>query len=157
VWVLPQAIEAVYQFALRDYVNFMRDVGKVKPPYTVEAGLAGVKNGDLYMTDQRGGEIFGPMYDDVKLRETLLNDSEAEQEKFLLRLFEKIFDQSGRERPAYYNGFPRDPMRLIADSLNVTVSRPWMRGRSGAVPVRTSRKRNCGSTALRAVFCLNAP
>jgi hypothetical protein len=114
LWVLPQAIEAVYQFALRDYVTFMRDVSNVKPPYTVEAGLVGVKNWDLYVTNQRGGEIFGPMYDDVKLRQTLLNDSEIEQEKFLLRFFEKIFDQSGRERPPHYNGFPRDPMRLIA-------------------------------------------
>jgi hypothetical protein len=114
-WVYPQVIEMVFRLSLAAYVRFMRDICGSKPPYTVEGGIIGVKNWDLYVTyDHGAGENFGPMVGDVQLRQTLLNDTDEEQERVLLKLFQKIFDQSGGERPLYYNGFPRDPMRLVA-------------------------------------------
>jgi hypothetical protein len=54
------------------------------------------------------------MYGHVKLRQTLLNDTEAAQQKVLLKFFELMFDQTGNRRPTHYNGFPPDPRRVIA-------------------------------------------
>lgn len=114
-WVHAQVVETVFQLSLASYVRFMRDICVSKPPYTVEGGIIGVKNWELFVTHNQGaGENYGPMNSDVQLRQTLASDTEEEQERFLLKLFQKMFDQSGRERPLYYNGFPRDPKRLVA-------------------------------------------
>lgn len=105
--ILQTPIEQVYLDSLPAYLNFIKQVSGVTVPVTVEAGLVGVKGWELIVATGYGpATSAGTMYEDVKVRRVLNNDDDETRKKFLLDLFQSIFDQVGVDRPAGLNGFP---------------------------------------------------
>jgi hypothetical protein len=101
--VAEDHLEGVMVSHLPLWVKFMRNVVETPPPYTVEAGIVNIERWHLQSMHASGGELFSK---DIILRDTLKDDTQAEQYRFLLRFFEGMFNQAGLDRPPHLNGFP---------------------------------------------------
>ncbi|WP_051953723.1 hypothetical protein [Methylocapsa aurea] len=100
------SMEHTFHQTLPKYLTFMKDVMKCEPPYTVEAGIVGVK-GRALMIMQHRTTSSGNMYEDVVWLRLILNTASADTwDKFLLTFFEKVFSQTGKVRPDGLYGFP---------------------------------------------------
>lgn len=106
--VLLRPIEAVFYHALRRYAAFLQSIGQAEPPYTVEAGIVGIKNWTLALFDPSyGAQYPGAIYqDEIVLRQVLSNLEGETIDKFLLEFFERIHEQTGYPRPSNLFGFP---------------------------------------------------
>lgn len=105
--IFQASIEQVYLDSLPRYLDFIKQISGVLLPVTVEAGLIGVKGWELIVATGYGpAKSAGTMYDDVKVRRIFSTDDDEVRKKFLLELFQAIFDQVGVDRPAGLNGFP---------------------------------------------------
>jgi hypothetical protein len=93
--------------SLNLYFEFLRDASGAEPPYTVEAGLHGVKARNLVNAGSTVGnaKIFE---DSFELRRVLRDSDRATQDKFLLEFFELMHGQTGHPRPHKLYGFPPD-------------------------------------------------
>jgi hypothetical protein len=105
--VSSENIEFITIQSLKRYLDFFNDVSEIKPPYTVEAGLHGVKGKNLVISGAplRNAKIFE---DRFELRRVLHSTDRATQDKFLLEFFEQMHDQTGHPRPQKLYGFPPD-------------------------------------------------
>jgi hypothetical protein len=111
-WLLSRSVEHNTAESLNLYFEFLRDVSKIEPPYTVEAGLHGVRgrslvNTGMVMTNTsvRQAKVFE---DHFEIRRVLHKTDLATQDKFLLEFFELMHGQTGHPRPANLYGFPPD-------------------------------------------------
>jgi hypothetical protein len=97
------------------YFEFLQEVSKIEPPYTVEAGLHGVKGRNLV----NNGSVIGNarvFEDSFELRDVLHSTDLTTQDKFLLEFFELMHGQTGYSRPPKLYGFPRSgcyPSRAV--------------------------------------------
>jgi hypothetical protein len=97
----------VFYNSIRQYSAFLETIGRVAPPYTVEAGIIGVKDWTLVISDQSGAQYLGEMYQgEVWVRKILSEMTDATMDSFLLTFFEKVYDQTGYPRPMGLYGFP---------------------------------------------------
>lgn len=106
-WLISHSTEKAFAETLYHGLEFMRSVG-IALPVKVIAGLTGVKDRRLVVSGATLG-LYGRMTTDgVEHVAILHNDSLETQDKFLLAFFEKIFDQTGNQRPHKLCGFPPD-------------------------------------------------
>jgi hypothetical protein len=104
-WLPSYSVEKITAESLNFYFEFLGDVSKIEPPYTVEAGMHGVKGRNVV----NSGSIVGntKVYEDsFELRHVLHSTDLANQDKFLLEFFELIHGQTGYRRPPKLYGFP---------------------------------------------------
>lgn len=106
--ISSQNVELTIMGSLNSYLEFQRDVNKIKPPYTVEAGLYGVKGWILIHPDLtfRRDAKFHP--NSFELRRVLNSADLDVQRKFLIEFFELMHKQTGYPRPQKLYGFPPD-------------------------------------------------
>jgi hypothetical protein len=107
-WLLSMSIERTIIESLNLYFEFMRDVSKIEPPYTVEVGLHGVR-GHLLIVSRTTLSSAGKVFENsFELRRVLHNTELKIQDKCLLQFFEMMHDQTGHPRPHKLYGFPPD-------------------------------------------------
>jgi hypothetical protein len=106
-WLISHGVEQNTAESLNLYLEFFREVSKIEPPYTVEAGLHGVKGRTLVNSGSTIGNarVFE---DSFELRRVLHSTDLTTQDKFLLEFFELIHGQTGYPRPPGLYGFPPD-------------------------------------------------
>lgn len=98
-WYIVTAAEDAFLETLRYGLAYMRDVAEVELPIKVTAGVAGMKGRRVVVSGAALG-MHGRMMTDAIEHTMIFHDDLIEaQDKFLLQLFEKIFDQSGNSRP----------------------------------------------------------
>jgi hypothetical protein len=76
-------------------------------PVKVTAGVLGMHRRQLVIQGEVIGRRGRMMTNEVHHTMLLQDGSHEAQDKYLLQLFEKIFDQSGNRRPRGLNGFPK--------------------------------------------------
>jgi hypothetical protein len=84
----------------------MKGIAGVELPVKVIAGVVGLKGRRVVVSGTGLGVHGHMMTNEVHLERVFHEDSIEAQDKFLLELFNKIFDQSGAPRPRI-NGFPK--------------------------------------------------
>ena len=105
-WYLTQACEHAFAETLFHVLEFMTTVSNAKFPVRVIAGVTGLKERTLVVSGEpvsRRGKFWT---NDVRHEATLPDASLKSQDAFLIKLFEKIFDQTGSARPQGLFGFP---------------------------------------------------
>jgi hypothetical protein len=107
-WLLSMSIERTIIESLNLYFEFLRDVSKIGPPYTVEVGLHGVKGHLLIISGATFSSAGKGFENSFELRRVLHNTELKTQDKFLLEFFEMMYDQTGHPRPHKLYGFPPD-------------------------------------------------
>ncbi len=105
-WYLTESCEKAFPETLFYVLEFMTTVTNVKFPIRVIAGVTGLKGRTLIISGQPTGAYGRFWTDDVRHEATLPDASLKSQDAFLLKLFEKIFDQVGTPRPQGLFGFP---------------------------------------------------
>ena len=106
-WLISYGVEHNTAELLNLYFEFFREVSKIEPPYTVEAGLHGVKGRTLVNNGSPIGnaKVFE---DSFELRRIFHSTDLATQDKFLMEFFELMHGQTGYPRPPGLYGFPPD-------------------------------------------------
>ncbi len=95
------------QGSLPNYIDFVRNIG-IEPPYTLEAGVVGIKNAYLGVPRDYDDGLRGPIHtNELVCRRTLNDASETSIQEFLLGFFEELFDIAGYNRPENFKGFPK--------------------------------------------------
>jgi hypothetical protein len=107
-WYVLTSAEQAFLNALNCGCHYLKNVANAEWPIKVVAGVVGMKGRVLAITGTTLGGYGKMMNDAVDLTMILRDDSKATQDKFLLQLFEKIFDQSGHARPKGLHGFPKE-------------------------------------------------
>jgi hypothetical protein len=100
-WYLAESCERAFAETLFYVLEFMTTVSNVK-----FAGVTGLKDRTLMISGQPTGTHGRFWTNDARHEATLPDDSLKSQDAFLLKLFEKIFDQMGTPRPHGLFGFP---------------------------------------------------
>lgn len=104
VLIPSMAVERTLARGLLSYIKFAREALSIQPPYTVEAGLTGIDGAYIAMPEN---ETWGPIHKAELFDRVVLNDSSDEAcDRFLLALFEQIYDLTGYARPQDLYGFP---------------------------------------------------
>ncbi|MBR0902696.1 hypothetical protein [Bradyrhizobium liaoningense] len=101
--VLPA--EDAFWHTLEKGLDYMRNVAGVSLPIKVIAGVTGLKGRTLGVSGAVIGTYGKMMFDHVEHTMVLRDDSHDAQDEYLFQLFEKIFDQSGHERPRQLNAY----------------------------------------------------
>jgi hypothetical protein len=105
-WYTVVSAEDMFISTLENGLKHFQQVGG-EFPVKVSAGAVGLK-GRRIVISGRALHMHGRMMtDEVHYTMLLQNGSLETQDKYLLGLFEKIFDQSGAPRPIGLNGFPK--------------------------------------------------
>jgi len=100
-------IEEVFRKQLPQFITCMMKEGGVKLPIKIIGGLARVKGRMLAWNGVPESGYSKMIRDNVEY-ERNLNSAEPEAiDKYLLELFEAMFDASGKPRPHKFNGFPK--------------------------------------------------
>jgi hypothetical protein len=107
-WYLATMSEHAFAETLFHALDFIKNTSKVELPIRVVAGVVGFKGRRLVVPGTTIGSYGRMMTDGVEYEAILHDDSLDAQDKLLLALFEKIFDQSGQPRPEKLGGFPPD-------------------------------------------------
>lgn len=105
-WYLTEACERVFAETLFHVLEFMTSVVDVKFPVRVIAGVTGLKDRTLVVSGEPANRHGRFWTNEVKHEATLPDASLKSQDIFLLKLFEKIFEQTGAPRPQGLFGFP---------------------------------------------------
>lgn len=101
--VPSMAVERAYRATLRNYITLVRDCLKLQPPYLIKAGAVGLKGKPFVYKGHWGGSERRPFLTDGFHDTQMFESGEApEPEKFLIRLFNKMWDEVGLTRPANY-------------------------------------------------------
>jgi hypothetical protein len=108
-WYLLNQAEDAFMKTLKRGLDYMKDVAGVELPIKVIAGVVGLKGRRIVVSGTALGVHGRMMTDEVHLPMIFHDDSIEAQDKFLLALFNKIFDQSGAPRAPGINGFPKMP------------------------------------------------
>ena len=101
--VLPA--EDAFWHTLEKGLDYMHNVAGVSFPIKVIAGVTGLKGRTLGVSGAVIGTYGKMMSDHVEHTMVLRDDSHDAQDEYLFQLFEKIFDQSGHERPRQLNAY----------------------------------------------------
>jgi hypothetical protein len=104
-WLLSYGVEKNIAESLNLYFEFLREVSKIEPPYTVEAGLHGARGRNLVNTGSTVGNarVFEDCF---QLRHILHSTDLTNQDTFLLEFFELMHGQTGYPRPLKLYEFP---------------------------------------------------
>jgi hypothetical protein len=105
-WLLSYPLGAVCLDGLTQAANFVKEVSKVPPPYTVEVGVVNVKNRKLIINNQvvsQAGIIYS---EDIFLRKILPDLEKRTQDEFMLEFFEMVHKDTGVPRPHKLYQFP---------------------------------------------------
>jgi len=105
-WLISMGIERTLIESLGLYFDFVRDVSRIEPPFTIEAGLHRVRGRLLVITGATLG-ASGKIFDDsFELRRVIRGVDQNTQHRFLLEFFELMHGQTGHPRPNKLYGFP---------------------------------------------------
>lgn len=100
-------LEEAFQINLPSYVKLLADQLKISAPYTVIAGVSGVKAHILAVPGNWGTRRLGPFQQDPLVVELTLSSTEADSiNSVLLKIYKGIFDAVGAERPPQFRRFP---------------------------------------------------
>lgn len=104
-WLPSHGLEHYTAESLHFYLQFLQSVAGIDPPFTVEAGLHGIKGLNLVHS---GFQIRNAKMseDSWTFRRVLQNTDLATQDKYLLEYYERVHDLSGHARPDRLYGFP---------------------------------------------------
>jgi hypothetical protein len=105
-WYLLNQAEEAFMKTLERGLRYMKEIAGVELPIKVIAGVVGLKGRRVVVSGTGLGVHGHMMTNEVHLERVFHEDSIEAQDKFLLQLFNKIFDQSGAPRPRI-NGFPK--------------------------------------------------
>lgn len=105
-WYLAESCERAFAETLFHIIEFMTKVSNVKFPIRVIAGTTGLKDRTLTISGHPVGAHGRFWTNEVRHEATLPDSSLKSQDAFLIKLFEKIFDQTGSARPQGLFGFP---------------------------------------------------
>jgi hypothetical protein len=106
-WYLVTAAEQAFMNALNAGLHYLKKVASADMPIKLIAGVTGMKGRVLAVNGVVVGAYGKMMSDAVDLPMILRDGSRETQDKYLLQLYEKIFDQSGHARPQGLHGFPK--------------------------------------------------
>jgi hypothetical protein len=106
-WYNLNQTENAFMLTLERGFDYLRNIAQVEMPVKVSAGVVGIKGRRVVVSGSAIGQHGKMMKDEVHLTRIFHDDSIEAQDKFLLELFNKIFDQSGAPRPPGINGFPK--------------------------------------------------
>jgi hypothetical protein len=98
---------AAFMQALNNGLLYLKSVAGAEMPTKVVAGVVGMNGRIVAVNGALLGGYGKMMTDAVEHTMVLRDDSIEAQDKCLLQLYEKIFDQSSHERPKGIGGFPR--------------------------------------------------
>ncbi len=109
------AFERNFANMLPRYLEFMREKCRVDPPYTIEAGITGVKGYYIFMRDK---VLLGPtLLDNIvwsgridSLKPHIINQT-------LLSIFRAVYDSAAKEQPDDLRGFPGGTARTIPERI----------------------------------------
>lgn len=103
-----QAIERLFRERLVEYLSAAKEKLGVEGPYWVKAGAEGIGGYYLAMPQEFDPMHWGPIHDNqFSVEGTVSNHSDQSgTNQFLLRVFEKIFDLTGYQRPKRLYNFP---------------------------------------------------
>ena len=93
--------------SLRTYLKVAFEKLEYPDLVYVEAGMVNIDGFRLAMPrEYTFDEFWGPMYDDFSVVTTVTRDDSASVNDALLKIFDKVFDAAGRERPERHHNFP---------------------------------------------------
>jgi hypothetical protein len=106
-WYVVNSAEQAFMQTLNNGFKYLKHVAHAELPIKVTAGVVGMK-GRIVAVNGASLGAFGKMMTDAVEQTMVFHDDSLEaQDKYLVQLFKKIFDQSGHERPSVVLGFPR--------------------------------------------------
>ncbi|MHB8267814.1 hypothetical protein [Bradyrhizobium sp.] len=106
-WYVCTQAEDAFVATLENGLNYLRKVAGAELPIKVVSGVVGIRGRRLVIPG-RALHLHGRMMtNEVEIARVLHDDSIDAQDKYLIQLFERIFDQSGAPRPKGLNGFPK--------------------------------------------------
>ena len=100
---LAISAEDAFIDTLEKGLEYMRKVAGIALPIKVIAGVTGMKGRTVGISGAVIGTYGKMMSDHVEHTMILKDDSHDAQDEYLFQLFEKIFNQSGHERPRNLN------------------------------------------------------
>jgi hypothetical protein len=106
-WYLLVSAEDAFLNTLENGLHYLTEVAGAELPVKVTAGVLGMHRRHLVIVGEVIGRRGRMMTNEVHHTMLLQDGSQEAQDKYLLQLFEKIFDQSGNRRPRGLNGFPK--------------------------------------------------
>lgn len=105
-YVPGKMFEDIYRHALHSYVSFIINNLNMSPPFTVEAGVVGIKDLQI-MIGPTADDRLGPFYQNEMNIRLVLNEASGEAiDIVLLKIFEALYRVSGYPRPDGQYGFP---------------------------------------------------
>jgi hypothetical protein len=107
-WYIVLSAEKAFMDTLNAGLHYLKNVAGAEMPIKVIAGVTGMRGRTLAVNNAVLGSFGKMMSDFIELPLILRDDSRQTQDKFLLQLFEKIFDQSGHVRPKGLHGSPKE-------------------------------------------------
>lgn len=106
-WYVCTEAEDLFVSTLENGLAHLKNVAGAEFPVKVTAGVVGVKGRRLVIPGC-AVNLHGPMMtDEVEVTRLLHEDTLEAQDKYLLQLFQGIFEQTGALRPKGLNGFPK--------------------------------------------------
>ena len=116
-------LEEAFQRNLKPYAHFIQNHLEIPPPYTVIAGLTGVRSHILAIPGSWGTKSLGPFLDDPVVIEAILSSTDEDAiNAVLLKIFRGVFEAVGHVRPANFRKFP--PQAAHATNLIPAPSAP---------------------------------
>jgi hypothetical protein len=106
-WYILSPAENAFVETLEHGLDYLRNVAGAEMPIKVVAGVVGMKGRRMVVSGTVVGTHGRMMTNEVDQTMLPQDDSLGAQDKYLLRLFETIFDQSVASRPKGLNGFPK--------------------------------------------------
>lgn len=102
-YVPTQAFEDRLHKSVQLYLHTARNHCNYPPRIHVQAGLVNVSDFRLAMSNT---DLWGPIYEDVKVEATVDMESPETINAALLNIYNAVFEAAGRERPPNLYGFP---------------------------------------------------
>src|SRR5262249_9445630 len=94
-WLLSRSVEKTFAESLNLFLEFMRIVSNLAPPYSVEMGIQGVKNWMLVINGTTLASAGVMAEDRIQFRKVLNTIELKTQDKLLLEFFNMMYDQTG--------------------------------------------------------------
>ncbi len=108
------SVEQTFAICLPKYLMFARDKLGLEPPFTIEAGAAGLKGYPIFMPNNYIEREWGPIQqNNIRWSGVLAASDAASIDTALLAIFDEFFDAGGVRRPAGLYKFPGTPAGVI--------------------------------------------
>ena len=106
-FIPTQAVEQGFMRSLGNYLACAQERFDYSDRVHIEAGIVNVVDFRLAIPpDYDFNKFWGPIYEDINVKDVIESNNQENRNKFLLKLYEKIFDAAGKSRPANLYGFP---------------------------------------------------